>query len=79
MVAYFALGQLNRKSISSLSPFSPEILVSRDGFGSPVCLVSVRSFLRLRRNLVLTLGIPPAFRDDIHTDRQLPSGQSRAY
>ena len=29
-------GQLNRKIILSLSPFAPENLVSRDGFGSPV-------------------------------------------
>ena len=31
-----ARGQLNRKSNISLSPFAPENLVSRDGFGSPV-------------------------------------------
>ena len=30
-------------------------------------------------NLVLTDGIPPAFRDGVHTSRQPPSGQSRVY
>ena len=29
-------GQLNRETFFSLSPFAPENLVSRDGFGSPV-------------------------------------------
>ena len=29
-------GQLNRENVFSLSPFAPENLVSRDGFGSPV-------------------------------------------
>ena len=29
-------GQLNKKMNISLSPFAPENLVSRDGFGSPV-------------------------------------------
>ena len=31
-----ARGQLNRETWYSLSAFAPEILVSRDGFGSPV-------------------------------------------
>ena len=35
-VANPARGQLNRKNNISLSPFAPENLVSRDGFGSPV-------------------------------------------
>ena len=36
-VANPARGQLNReKVIVSLSPFAPENLVSRDGFGRPV-------------------------------------------
>ena len=29
-------GQLNRENVFSLSPFAPENLVSRDGFGSTV-------------------------------------------
>ena len=35
-VANPARGQLNRENEFSLSPFAPENLVSRDGFGSPV-------------------------------------------
>ena len=35
-VANPARGQLNRKMVFSLSPFAPENLVSRDGFGGPV-------------------------------------------
>ena len=31
-----AHGKLNRENVFSLSPFAPENLVSRDGFGSPV-------------------------------------------
>ena len=34
-VAHPARGQLNRKNDYSLSPFVPENLISRDGFGSP--------------------------------------------
>ena len=56
-----ARGQLNRENVFSLSPFAPESLVSRDGFGSPLprrsLLISI-----LRLNLVLTYGIPPEFR-----------------
>ena len=37
-VANPALGQLNREKNTSLSPFAPENLVSRDGFGRPVPL-----------------------------------------
>ena len=36
MVANPAHGQLNREINSSLSPFAPENLVLRDGFGRPV-------------------------------------------
>ena len=35
-IANPACGQLNRENNISLSPFAPENLVSRDGFGSPV-------------------------------------------
>ena len=35
-VAHPARGQLNRKNNVSLSPFTPENLVSRGGFGSPI-------------------------------------------
>ena len=36
MVDNPARGQLNREINISLSPFAPENLVSRDGFGRPV-------------------------------------------
>ena len=58
MAAYPARGQLKRENDFSLSPFAPENLVSRDGFGSLISL--------LRLNLVLTYGIPPDFRGGVH-------------
>ena len=63
-VANPAHGQLNRGYLYiSLSPFAPEDLVTRDGFGRPVPRqhsASACSFSTLRLNLVLTHGIPPA-------------------
>ena len=47
-----------------LSPFVPENLVPRDGFGNPVHVSLLISILRL--NLVLTYGIPPEFRGGVH-------------
>ena len=73
-----ARGQLNRENYLFLSPFAPENLVSRDGFGSPVPrqpshLHTPRvwqsrpaSVCCLRLNLVLTYGIPPDFRGGVH-------------
>ena len=61
-----------------LSTFSPENLVSRDEFGSPVLHQPDQLLLRL--NLVLTYGIPPEFRGGVHLfilNRHTPSGQSR--
>ena len=49
---------------SSLSPFTPENLVSRDGFSRPV--LSACSFSVLKPNLVCTHGIPPNFRGGVH-------------
>ena len=48
----------------SLSPFVPENLVSRDGFGSTVPRQPLISILRL--NLELTYGIPPEFQGGVH-------------
>ena len=45
----------------SLSPFAPENLISRDGFGN--CVSLLISILRL--NLMLTYGIPPDFRGGV--------------
>ena len=50
----------------SLSPFAPENLVSRDMFGCPVPR-QVYSSATIRLDLVLTRGIPPAFRSGIHS------------
>ena len=52
----------------SMSPFAPENLVSRDGFGCPVPRQPARSPLRLYLNrlIVLTDGIPSTFRGSVH-------------
>ena len=50
----------------SLSPFAPESLVSRDGFGRPVPSRVSLLIPILRLNLVLTYGIPPEFRGGVH-------------
>ena len=63
-VANPARGQLNREMDISLSPFAPENLVSRHGFGSPVPRQPAHSILRL--NLVLTYGITPEFHGGVH-------------
>ena len=48
----------------SLSPFAPENLVSRDGFGSPV--PRQPAHLHAQAESVLTYGTPPEFRGDVH-------------
>ena len=48
----------------SLSAFAPENLVSRDGSAVPSRVSLLISILRL--NMVLTYGIPPEFRGDVH-------------
>ena len=63
MVANPARVQLNRENVFSLSSFAAENLVSRKRFCSPVQRQPAHSTLRL--NLVLTHGIPPAFRDGV--------------
>ena len=51
-------------NISLSAFFVPKnLLVSRDGFGSPVSLLIISI---LRPNLVLTYGIPPEFRGGVH-------------
>ena len=50
----------------SLFPFAPDILVSRDGLGSPVPSQPACSFSALRLNLMLLRhGIPPDFRSGV--------------
>ena len=79
-VASPARGQLNRGNEFSLSPFAPENLISRDGFGSPVPRqpahlhtqaesgAYLRDSSRVRRR-----------RPFIYLNPHTPSGQSRVY
>ena len=64
-VANPARGQLNSENDFSPSPFAPEDLVSRDGFGSVPSRVSLLISI-LRLDLVLTNRIPPEFRGGVH-------------
>ena len=50
----------------SLSPFAPEKLVSRDGFGHPVLSQPAHSLHAGRLNLVLSHGNPAAFHEGFH-------------
>ena len=63
-VANPARGHLDKENECFLSPFAAKNLVSRDGFGSPVPRNPAHLILRL--NLVLTSGIPPDFRGEVH-------------
>ena len=49
-VAKPARGQLDRENDEPLSPFAPETLLSRDGFGRPVPRQSAQSHLVLFRD-----------------------------
>ena len=65
-------GELNGENYFTLSPFAPENLVFRDGFGSPSRVVSLPISI-LRLNMVLTYyGIPPDFRGGVQFLFQLP-------
>ena len=64
-VARPACGQLEENEYISLSPFTPKNLVSREV--RPSRPASVRSFSTIRLHLVLTHGVPPAFRDSVHS------------
>ena len=60
-----ARGRLNKENIFSLSPFAPENSSRETGSA-----VSSRASLLIsipRLNLVLTYGIPPDFRDYVHS------------
>ena len=62
----------------SLSAFVPEILVSRDGFGSPVRRQPAYLHTPQAESGAFTYGIPPEFRGDVHIfikkKRHTPSG-----
>ena len=64
-VANLARGQLNREIDISLSLFAPEILVSRDGFGSPVSRQPAH--LHTQAESSATFVISPDFRGRVHS------------
>ena len=67
-VANPARGQLNRENEYfniSLSAFTPENLVSRDGFGSPVPRQPAHLHIQAESDAYLH-GIPPEFRCGVH-------------
>ena len=65
-VANPARGQRSGKMNISLSPFVPENLVSRDGFGSPVPRQPAHLHTQAKFDVFFTYGIPPAFRGGVH-------------
>ena len=65
-IANLTRGQLNKQMIISLSPFTPDGLVSRDGFGRPIPRQSAHSPHSVRLNLVLTHEVRPDFRVGVH-------------
>ena len=50
----------------SLSPFAPENLVSRDGFGSPVPRQPAHLHTEAEFGAFFTYVIPPVFRGGVH-------------
>ena len=79
-VANPARGQLNRKNKTSLAPFAPENLVSRDGFGSPVPRQPAHLHTQAESDAYLRdFSRFPRRRSFIYLNRHTPSGQSRDY
>ena len=79
-VADPARGQLNREINISLSPFAPENLVSRDGFGSPISRQSAHLHTRAGSTVYLqNSSRVPRRRPFIYLNRHTPSVQSRVY
>ena len=73
-----ARGQLNRENEYPLSPFAPENLVSRDGFGSPVPRQPAHLLTQAEPGAYLQdSSRVPRRRPFIHFNRHAPSGQSR--
>ena len=70
IAASYARGQLNRENISIPVPVrAREIGLAR--WVRPSHPASAASFSTLRLNVVLTHGIPPAFRDGVHINYKL--------
>ena len=68
------------KIFFSLSPFAPENLVSRDGFGSPVPRQPAHLHTRAESGAYLRYSSRvPRRRPFIYLNRHTPSGQSRVY
>ena len=76
-----ARGQLNKKNEFSLSPFAPEILASRDGFGSPVPREPARLHTQADSGayVVRDYSRVPRRRLYIYLNRHMIWGQSRVY
>ena len=69
-------GQLNNENeLFPVSVGAREFVLARQVWPSRPALL--RSFSTLRLNLVLTHGIPTAFRDGVHVYRQPPSRESK--
>ena len=81
-VANPARGQLIRENEYITCPHSCLRIWSRETGSAVASRVSLLIISILRLNLVLTYGIPPAFRGGVHLfilNRHTPSGQSRVY
>ena len=65
----------------SLSPFAPENLISRDGFGSPVPRQPAHLHTQAESGALTFTGFLPisAAASIIYLNRHTPSGQSRVY
>ena len=75
-----ACGQLNREMNISLSPFAPENLVSRDGFGSPILPQPGNLRTQAESGTYLRdFSRFPRRRSFTYFNRHTPSGQSRVY
>ena len=79
-VANPARGQLNREMNIPLSPFVPENLVSRDGFGSSIPRQPAHLHTQAESGAYLRDSSRfPRRRPFIYLIRHTPSGQSRVY
>ena len=79
-VANSACSHLNRENQFSLSPFAPENLISRDGFGSSVPRQPAYLHTQAESGACLRdSSRVPWLRPFIYLNRHTPSGQSRVY
>ena len=79
-VANPARSQLDREINISLTPFAPENLVTRDGFGSPVPRQSAHFHTQAESGAYSRYSSRvPRRRPFIYLNRHKPSGQSQVY